>query len=151
MNHVYEEIPPVVLEFDFKLVELMIPTLRNHQILSIKNCPSLTNALSKIKLLVAGFLVKFVSALCLCFTINDEVDRLTEIEFHEFFECFKGYSRSFLIIFKSMVNNHWMMYWRLKDTQQVFSLNLTENLPELGNFVMQFLFQSLKNGHSGKY
>lgn len=149
MDHIYEEIPPVELEFDFSVAELIVPTLRNHQILKIKNCSSINAGLKTIGLFVEGFFMKFFSALCLHFYVQEEIFELNEIQFHDLVDYLKGFHRSFLIIFES-IDHSSLIYWRLKDTQQIFSLFTDKNSVKFEDFVIDFLFKCLKNGHNGK-
>lgn len=151
MSHVYEEIPSVELEFDFSSVRQIIPTLRNHQILTIRNTPSMASALGSILILTRGFFIRFWSALCVHFKIKSEVSELDDFQLHEFVKSFDGFQKSFLIIFESTLNGSCLIYWRLKETLQIFSLLIGENSVNLGKFVREFLFKSLKCGFNGEF
>lgn len=150
MSHIYEEIPAVELTFEYEHTNDILATLRNHQILTVKNCPSMIAALSSITLFMRGFFVRFWSALCLHFVINDDVKELNEIKFLKFFNSLNGFSKSFMIVFESSRDNSCLFYWRLKDTLQIFSLLTIKNSVRFGDFVKDFLFQSLKKGKNGE-
>lgn len=135
MSHIYEEIPAVELEFDYENLREFLASLKNHQILKVRNCPSMEIALSSIPLFMRGFFKRFWSALCVHFVINDQIYELNEFEFMDFAECLKGFTKSFMIVFECARDNSCLIYWRLKDTMQIFSLMTSGNSVKFGDFV----------------
>lgn len=96
------------------------------------------------------FLIPFHSAICLYYRINEKISEFTELQFLQFANSFEGYQGSFLVIFESITDGTSWIYWRLKDTKQIFSFNVTENVSNFGAFVRDFLFKTLQDGHSGE-
>jgi hypothetical protein len=121
--------------------------MKNHQILKIINCPSMKAALDLFPLIMIRFFLSFHSALCVHFLIN-EMKETIDMDF--FVENVRSLRNSFLIIFECSRDNSCLIYWRLKDTMQIFSLKTGENSVRFGDFVKNFLFKSLKEHRNGE-
>jgi hypothetical protein len=150
MSHIYEEIPAVELEFDFENLREFLACMRNFQILKIHDCPSMKAALNSFPQIMRGFFIRFWSALCVHFVINDEVNELTDLEFFNFVDNFRGFTKSFLIIFECSWDNSYLFHWRLQDTKQIFSLKTIGNSVKFGDFVKKLIFESLKKLTNGE-
>jgi hypothetical protein len=150
MSHIYEVIPAVELEFDFENLREFLACMRNFQKLKIHDCISMKAALDSFPQIMRGFFFKFWSALCVHFIINNEIKKFTELEYLNFTDNFRGFTKSFLIIFECFRDNSCLFYWRLQDTKQIFSLKTNGNSVKLGDFVKDFLFKSIKKQRNGE-
>lgn len=140
------------LEIKNKKLEIFFSSLtqevlKDCESLKVLNCPSTNIILQAISSFDEIHLKKLSTPFCFHFIINGEISDLTEIQLCKLANHFKNLKKSFLIIFESLFDNSYFMYWQIKGSYQFFSLLTVVNV---GTFVKDFLFKSLQNGHNGK-
>lgn len=127
-----------------------LPNLQNYESLKVTDCPTFESALGSIPLFASRFFVTYASALCLHFTISCNVEYLTEKQFQEFFQSMSNFTNFFIVIFEQSESGSCVIYWRLKNTSEIFEILPGKASKPFTIFLKEFLVKSVKNGHNGK-
>lgn len=123
--------------------------------IEIKNIPSLYDGL---KLLLndefydAFFNIESMIGISL--NINEELKPLDDFQLDEISEKFSFTDRAILIYFTSNVDHQFFVRWRGQKRKKMFTLEILNNhskdLFVVGEFIKDFLIDSLKSGEAGK-
>lgn len=135
------------IEINFTGINELI-IYNNPESLMIKRCPSMSCVINSLSTILDMNLLSINS---MNFKINERLKELNEIDFLKLAMFFKKFQRFFIVSFVSVVDNTNQIYWRTKDSFQIFSLHIETNSCGLSDFVKKFLIKSLKEDHDGNF
>jgi hypothetical protein len=122
---------------------------------TISNCRSVNDAFSYLMSPnVRDQLEDTTTILFIKFKINDNFSELSSGEIYELTkQCTK---KSIVVYFESLSGDSFSIYWKSKDIQSLLAFaaykdEVVKEDKELTQFVVDFLVNSLKNGHLGKF
>ena len=124
--------------------------LNDHEIIRITNCPSLDAVLETFLVVMFKIIGTKSANIFLNFKIKSSIDEMSEDQFKKICNQIKSFKKSILISFESTVDKSCIVCWKLKDTGEVFKLNVEANSVGLGGFVCDFLLKSIKENFNGE-
>lgn len=150
---VYENIYDVVMpcsEMNFQSIQEQLNKLSSCEILRVRSCPSMLSAVNWMSMLVEKFFKMFSSAKCVEFHIDClAIVELNEYYYIKFVEKFREFRWSFMVSFESSIDESFCIYWRIENTEHIFSLCVAANDAKICSFTKNFLMMALKNGKNG--
>lgn len=135
-------------EIHFSCIARIIPMLRDSFSIKITHCPSMALVLNSFQIFASSLFAHSSTALCLHFFIEENIEEINEIQLLNLAIHFKTLKKPILIIFESTTENKCAMYWKPKNTMQIFVLS-TFSVVE--DFLKNFLLNFLAKGADGKF
>jgi hypothetical protein len=151
LNQALNVSQPKEFSCDFSEVQEKILLLKDEKIFTVFGCPSTDSMISIFPLVMQEFFLKVAATILLRMHITEKLTDLSETQLHNFINLVENFQQSFLVSLESTVDNSCILYWKLKESFQIFKLKIEKNSCEVGNFLSDFIYKSLHMNRSGKF